>query len=116
MTEPTPGVPNVVPLDADVVPGHGETPIPSGPTSRLHGLAITGMAVSALAGIVSTIAFVTVGWTGAAAHYVIAVIVLSGVAFLACASAAVFTAARDAFAVRAGPGSEPGDASENDAK
>lgn len=43
------------------------------------------------------LAFATVHWTGAAAHYVIGVVVVSAVAFLACASAAVFTAARDTY-------------------
>ena len=89
---------NVVPLGAEVVEGHGVTPAPSGPTSRLHGLSITGMALFALFGIGSMLAFVTVRWTGAAAGVVVAAVVLSAVGFLVCASAAVFTAARDTYA------------------
>jgi hypothetical protein len=56
------------------------------------------MATSALVGIGSMLAFVTVGWTGGAAHLVIGIVVMSAVAFLACASAAVFTAAKDTYA------------------
>ena len=89
---------NVVPLGAEVAEGHGATPAPSGPTSRLHGLSITGMALFALVGIGSMLAFVTVRWTGAAARFVVAVVVLAAIGFLGCASAAVFTAARDTYA------------------
>ena len=71
---------------------------PSPPGGRLHGLAIAGMAVSALVGTASMLAFATVHWTGAAGHYVIGVVILAAVGFLACASAAVFTAARDTYA------------------
>jgi hypothetical protein len=88
----------VIALGAEPVEGHGQAPVPSGPASRLHGIAIAGMAISALAGTASMLAFATVHWTGAAAHYVIGAVVLSAVAFLACASAAVFTAARDTYA------------------
>lgn len=63
----------------------------------MHGISITGMALSALAGIAAMIAFVTVGWTGAAGHYVVGVVVCAGVGFLAFASIAVFTAARDTY-------------------
>jgi hypothetical protein len=56
------------------------------------------MAVSALVGTASMLAFATVHWTGAAGHYVIGIVVLAAVGFLACASAAVFTAARDTYA------------------
>ena len=44
------------------------------------------------------LAFATVHWTGAAGHYVIGFVVVAAVGFLACASAAVFTAARDTYA------------------
>lgn len=90
--------PNVVPLGADVVEGHGTVPAPSGPSSRLHGMAIAGMALFALLGIGSMLAFVTIRWTGPAARFVIAVVIFSAIAFLVCASAAVFTAARDMYA------------------
>lgn len=105
----TPGEPNVVPLGAEVVEGHGEVPPPSGPSSRLHGLAITGMALCALLGIGSMLAFVTVRWTGTAARYVVGVVILSAVGFLGCASTAVFTAARDMYAhkPRESAGGEP---------
>lgn len=64
----------------------------------MHGLAITGMALCALLGIGSMLAFVTVRWTGSAGRYIVALFVLAAVGFLACASAAVFTAARDTYA------------------
>ena len=96
---------NVVALGAEVVEGHGAPPTPSGPTSRLHGLAITGMALFALFGIGSMLAFVTVRWNGGAARLIVAAVVLSAIGFLTCASAAVFTAARDTYA--RGPREEP---------
>jgi hypothetical protein len=57
------------------------------------------MATCAVIGIVSTLAFITVTW-GAVARYVGAAIFLSVVGFLACASAAMLTAARDTYARR----------------
>lgn len=87
---------NVVALETESTPP--PPPPPSGPASVLHGVAIAGMATSALAGIAAMIAFITVRWTGSAAHFVIGAVVLSAVAFLASASAAVFTAARDTYA------------------
>jgi hypothetical protein len=99
---------NVVPLGANVAEGHGTMPPPSGPTSRLHGLAITGMALSALIGIAAMLAFVTVRWTDTTGRFLVAAFVIAAVGFLACASAAVFTAARDTYA------HSPRDDSEND--
>jgi hypothetical protein len=104
MSEPTGVSPpardelNVVALGAEAVDGHGTIPPPTGPTSRLHGLAITGMALSALVGIASMLAFVTVRWDGTTGRVLVAVFVIAAVGFLACASAAVFTAARDTYA------------------
>ena len=106
MSEQGPGE-TVVPLGAEPVPGHGEVPPPSPPVSRLHGLSITGMALCALTGIASMLAFVTVRWSGPAGHYVIAGVILSAIGFLACASIAVFTAARDTYAERTGQRSHP---------
>jgi purine-cytosine permease-like protein len=89
-----------VPLGAEVVEGHGTSPPPSPPSSRLHAMAIAGMALSALVGIGSMLAFVTVRWTGALGRVVIGVVIFSAIGFLTCASAAVFTAARDTYAHR----------------
>jgi purine-cytosine permease-like protein len=91
---------NVVPLGAEVADGHDYGPPPSPPSSRLHGLAIAGMALSALLGIGSMLAFVTVRWTGAAGRFIVAVVIVAAIGFLVCASAAVFTAARDMYAHR----------------
>ena len=104
-----PGAPNVVPLGAEVVEGHGSVPPPSPPSSRLHGSAIAGMALFALLGIGSMLAFVTIRWTGPAGRFVVAVVIFSAIGFLVCASAAVFTAARDMYAHNAGEsaGREP---------
>jgi hypothetical protein len=107
MTEPSEGAPavggddtNVVPLGAELVEGHGTSPPPSPPATRLHAFSIAGMALFALLGIGSMLAFVTIRWTGAAGRAVIGVVIFSAVAFLVCASAAVFTAARDTYARR----------------
>lgn len=68
------------------------------PPSRLHGAFTTGMALSALVGIASMFAFITVGWSESTRGYVLGVFFLSVLVFLTCASAAVFTAARDTHA------------------
>lgn len=91
--EPRPG--RVLPLGVEPP---AEPPPPVTPPGRLHGLAITGMALSALVGIVSMFLFVSVGWPDETGRYVIAVFFFSAIAFIACASAAVFTAARDTYA------------------
>ena len=86
---------------ASVVEIPTEPPVqpPPSPPSRVHGFAIAGMAFSALLGIVSMLAFITVNWPGQTARYIVGAFVLAGIGFLACASAAVLTAARDTYAV-----------------
>lgn len=69
------------------------------PQPRLHRMAIGGMATFALLGILAMLAFITVAWPGESRRYVIAVFIFSGVGFLACASTAVFSAARHTYAV-----------------
>jgi len=67
------------------------------PPGRLHGLAIVGMSACAVVGIVATLAFITVGWPGNSGRRVIAVVVFAAIGFLACASTAVLSAARDTY-------------------
>lgn len=86
----------VIVLATDHVP-EAEPERPS-PPSRLHGAFTTGMALSALLGIASMFAFITVGWSESTRGYVLAVFFISVLVFLTCASAAVFTAARDTHA------------------
>ena len=86
---------NVVPLGRSVEPTTAEPPRRPG---RLHGLAIAGMAVFALVGILSMLAFITVTWPNETGRYVIGVFIGSGVGFMTCASLAVFSAARDTYA------------------
>lgn len=86
----------VVPLGAESQP---EPPPKVTRPSRLHGTAIAGMAVSALVGVASMFLFVMVGWPDGTGRYVIAVFFFSTISFIAFASAAVFTAARDTYAV-----------------
>lgn len=64
---------------------------------RLHGMFIGGMAVSALVGVAGMFILITVGWPDSVRRYIIALIFLAGVSFLACASAAVLSAARDTY-------------------
>ena len=90
----------VVELPEEVVRNAREEPPPPRPPSRLHGLTIAGMALCALVGIVAMFAFITIRWPGDTSRYVITVFVASGVGFLACASAAIFTAARDTYATK----------------
>ena len=86
------GSEKVVRLSADPAP----EPPPTPPT-RMHGLAIGGMALCALLGIVSMLALITVNWPGQTGRFIVGTFVLAGVGFLACASAAVLTAARDTY-------------------
>ena len=74
-------------------------PAPSGSRSmgRMHGLAIGGMALCAFVGILSMLAFITVSWPGSAGRYVITVLVTSVFGFMACATIAVFSAARATY-------------------
>lgn len=76
---------------------------PAGPSpavarpSRAHGIGIAGMALSALVGIVAMLFFVTVRWPNNTGRFLIGIIFLCGVAFMAFASTAVFSAARDTY-------------------
>jgi hypothetical protein len=72
-------------------------PAPSRP-GGMHALGISGMAVCALVGISSMLAFISVHWPGETGRFVIAVLVGSTIGFLAFASVAVLAAARDTYA------------------
>jgi len=88
---------NVIRLDPEATAGAIESePIASSP-GRLNGLAITGMALCALIGILAMLAFITVRWPQETGRYPVSVFIGAGIGFLACASAAVFTAARDTY-------------------
>lgn len=93
--EPNGDPDKVMQLRAGYEPEPEETP--ESRPSRLHGALTTGMALSALAGIASMFAFITVGWSESTRGYVLAVFFVSVLVFLTCASAAVFTAARDTY-------------------
>lgn len=80
-------------------------PPPSRP-SGLHGLAITGMSVSALAGIVVLFLSIGIGLPSGPRRAAIAVVVGAAILFLVCASTAVFTAARDTYPSRSGGADE----------
>ncbi len=90
----------VVRLPAEFDPG--PDPAPPARPGRLHGVFITGMALSALAGIASLFAFITVRWPADIGRYVLGVFFICGIVFLTCASAAVFSAARDTYPTRGG--------------
>ena len=86
---------NIVPLPGEPPPP--EPSIPPAPPGRLHGLAIAGMGISAIVGVMGMLAFITVTWPANVARVVIGICLFSGLAFLTFASAAVFTAARDTY-------------------
>jgi hypothetical protein len=86
---------NVVPLGVE--PPTPVPPAPSRPPSRLHGLAIIGMAIFALVGIGAMLAFITISWPDDSSRYVVAVFVASIVGFMTSASLAVFSAARHTY-------------------
>ena len=68
------------------------------PQGALHRAAIAGMTICAIVGILSMLAFITVTWPEESSRYVVAVFIGSGVGFLASASIAVFSAARETYA------------------
>ena len=84
----------IVQLPSDYVPAK---PAASRP-GTLHGVATITMAAFAIIGFLAMFAFITVGWPGNSGRYVIVVVVLAGVGFLASAAIAVFAAARDTYA------------------
>ena len=99
------GVDKVVPLPSDYVP---QEPAVSRP-GMMHGAATIAMVVFAIVGFFAMFAFVTVGWPGRSGRYVIAVVFLSGVGFLASAAIAIFAAARDTYPARSNPRERGGD-------
>jgi hypothetical protein len=80
----------------------GERPAPPASPARslgrMHAVATAGMAFSAVTGVLALLLFITVGWPGAAGHYVITVAVVSVIVFITCCSVAVFAAARETYA------------------
>lgn len=65
--------------------------------SRAHGIGIAGMAISALVGTVAMLIFVTVRWPDNTGRFLIGIVFLCTVAFMAFSSIAVFSAARDTY-------------------
>ena len=88
---------DVVPLELTGAHASSDEASRVTPPGRLHGFAIAGMAVCALAGIGAVLAFMTISWPGTSGRYVVAIFVTSVVGFLASGSTAVLTAARDTY-------------------
>lgn len=88
--------------DRRVVPlGVTPPPEPERPRvvhSALYSVALAGMAVGALVGIAAMMSFVAVRWPAGTGRYVIGVFLAALVVFLASASIALFTAARETYA------------------
>ena len=78
-------------------------PVEVSSPGKLHGAGIVGMAICALIGIAALIARITVGWPGESDRYVMGIFVFAGIGFLASASIAVFSAARETYPHRLGP-------------
>ena len=78
------------PLPPDPVP-------PPTPPGRMHGAAIAGMGISAIVGVAAMLALITITWPASVSRVVVGICLLSGLSFLAFASTAVFTAARDTY-------------------
>ena len=87
--------------DAEVVPlgveKQEDPPPPPRQHSGLHTLAISGMSVSALVGICVLFLSIGIGLPAAGRRVAIAIVVGTAGVFLACASTAVFTAARETY-------------------
>lgn len=87
----------------------GVEPPPEPPPARpsgLHGLAITGMSLSALVGIVVLFLSIGIGLPSGPRRATVAIVVGAAIVFLACASTAVFTAARDTYPSKGGGDAE----------
>ncbi len=89
-------------VERTVVPIGVEPPVVTPPPvkrpSRLHAFGISGMALSALFGICSMLALITVTWPDELRRYVVISLVGSIVAFLVCSSLAISSAAGDTYA------------------
>lgn len=83
-----------------------DPPPPSLPRSTLHSMAVGGMSLSALVGICVLFFSIGVGLPDGGRRVAMAIIVGTVVVFLACASTAVFTAARETYPSRRGEGGE----------
>ncbi len=88
---------NVVPLGVEK---REPPPAPPPPQNRLYRAAITGMSLSAFVGIVVLVISIGIDMGATWRRAVVAVVVSAVVAFLACASIAVFTAARETYPQR----------------
>ena len=55
------------------------------------------MAISALIGIASMLAFITISWPDDLGRYLMAIVVISVIGFMTSASLAVFSAARNTY-------------------
>jgi|GEM_PF-2461474 hypothetical protein len=64
---------------------------------KLRMIVVTAMTIFAVVGLISLIAFVTVGWPGTVGRYVIAVTIGCIIGLVGCAGAAIFIAARDTY-------------------
>lgn len=101
-------VPALSEADGEVVP-LGVEPPPEPPPPRpsgLHGLAITGMSLSALLGICVLFVSIGIGLPDGGRRVAIAIVLGAAVVFLACASTAVFTAARETYPSKGGGAAE----------
>lgn len=67
-------------------------------TRRLHPIAISAMAVSAITGIALMLVFVSVRWPGGTGRYLKVAFVLVVVVFMASCVLAILGAARDTYA------------------
>lgn len=83
-----------------------DPPPPPLPRSTLHSLAVNGMSLSALVGICVLFFSIGVGLPDGGRRVAMAIIVGAVVVFLACASTAVFTAARETYPSRGREGGE----------
>lgn len=88
----------VVPLGAE---RHDDPPPPPRAHSTLHTLAVSGMSLSALVGICVLFLSIGIGLPAGGRRASIVIVVGAAVVFLACASTAVFTAARETYPARA---------------
>lgn len=85
---------NVVKLPPEVSGAHLSPRPPPSKNRRGHGLLIGATTASFTVAVVSMLAFVTVQWPGRTGRILVGVFLFSVLIFFACASAAVFTAAR----------------------
>lgn len=92
--------PDDIVIDLGVEPLREPVSVPR-PTSRLHSTAVALTTACGVLALISTLAFVTIGWPGTSRRIVIAVLLFTTVGFITGVAITILGAARDTYARKA---------------